>query len=141
VFKLRLQTRFPERPQNQNTLLSLSTHPDRNAFLVSDGSSAVLVEFPEGFDDHSAYAELLTMKSEQLLKKFKKKSFSKVTSSVPPNFVATLEKNSKQVSVIRKVLKGLMRNNHESLSVQNHFEVGFDEILAPAQLQLQVPML
>ena len=48
VFKLNLQKIF--RQEVPKELLSLTTHPAKNAFLVSDGISVCHLHFPEGFE-------------------------------------------------------------------------------------------
>ena len=130
VLKLGLQKFFPERIQNQS--MSLSTHPGQNAFLVSNGSSVVLVRFPEGFEDVAAYAELLMMKSEIFSRKFQRKYCSKVGHFIPPKSLdSDLKTCFKQSSKFAKFKKIFLKS--KPFSNFENFQVTFDEILAPTE--------
>ena len=152
VFKLRLKNHFPEplndQPQAQicRRSLSLSTHPDKNQFLVSDGFQVVLVEFPSGFDDCSTYAEVLMIRSEILLKKLKRKEAAdvKVTSAIlppPPMPMTTATgrgNNFARSSMLRKIFRSLKKTSAEANPVAvGDYQVTFEEILRPFGGQIE----
>ncbi len=138
VFKLSLKSHFPD--QNfQN--FSLSVHPDRNSFLVSDGWTVSHLELPDGFDDCSAYVDLLIMRSEQLIRSFSKKLLSDQETRISTANVN--ESNNKpverRVSKLRKIFKSFRRKSSSQLQQSNcgTFQVDFEEILAPNQNQIR----
>ena len=151
MFKLRLKNHFPEHPgtqtPNQNVRLSLSAHPGRNAFLVSDGFGFVLVEFPVGFEDCSTYAEVLMIRSELLLKKLKRTKTNLMVAAavIPPPPTMTTptatsqEKSFARMSMFSKIIGSLKKTSSGAHDVAlTDFQVTFDEILGPVGDQLEV---
>ena len=129
VFKLNLKSHFPD--QNfQN--FSLSVHPSQNSFLISDGWTVSHLDFPEGFDDCSAYADLLIMKSEELIRTFSKKSLADQKTSTSTVNLSENKTYEKRVSKLSKILKSFRRKSSSQHPVGfESFQVTFEEILAP----------
>jgi hypothetical protein len=139
VFKLSLKSHFPEQ-SFQN--FALTVHPDRNSFLVSDGWTVSHLELPDGFDDCSAYVDLLIMRSEQLIRSFSKKLLSDQKTRISTTNLNESNNNrpvEKRVSKLRKIFKSFRRKSSSQLQQSNcdMFQVDFEEILSANQNQIR----